>query len=512
MKLKSDIRLTFAVLASYTLLIAFVSCKKTEAPSTTVELLSFGPAGATHGEQIRFIGNNLDKVTAIDLTGASVASSAFIEQTTELIVITVPIDAEHGPVTLKTPTGDIVSKSPLNLEVPVEISSITETVKPGATITIVGEYLNWISAVTFEGGAIMETFESQSRTELVVRVPLEAKTGPLVFSCGGTEPIELESEEPLTVILPTISALTPIPVRHGSELTITGSDLDLVEGVTFTGLDEAVTEFVSQSETQLVITVPNGANNGNIAVMSFSGVSVASEEALAVVLPTVTAFNPNPVARGAELTIVGTELNLVKGVLFKGTDNAITEFIKQSDTELVLAVPETTNKGTVTLVTHPLIDVESTISLNIVGDLPPLAPLGYAIYADAIVNSWGDWGWNGTVDFNNTENVRDGSMTIKKGYDGTYGGLRFGGGSVSTLPYTEIVFSIFGTPGTGGLKINVIANEQWGAPHTITIVEGEWVEFKLSKADLGISDELKDLIFQDQGWSGTIYVDHVGLR
>ncbi|WP_262246839.1 IPT/TIG domain-containing protein [Parapedobacter soli] len=511
MKLTFPMRVVLACLASATLL-TILSCEKKEVASTAVELLSFGPAGVNHGEQIRFIGNNLDKVTAIDLVGASIPSSGFVTHTSELIVVTVPIEAEYGPVTLKTAVGDIVSKSPLNLNVPVEITSFTETVKPGETITIEGEYLNWISAVTFEGGAVVETFESQSRTELVVRVPLEAQTGVLIFSCGGTEPISLESETALEVILPSPSSFTPSPVRHGSELTISGTDLDLVKGIHFTGLTDPVETFTSQTEETIVVPIPNGVNNGPFELIAFSGVTVASETSLQVVLPTVTALSPNPVAHGATLSISGTELKLVKGILFKGMQDTVTAFSSHTDTGMEIVVPEKAGKGTLTLVTHPLIDVETTITLEFVGDLPPLDPLPLPIYVDGIAPGWGDWGWGGSVDFNNADNVRDGAAAIKKVYDGNYGALRFHSDGVSTSSYTTVSFSIFGTEGTGGKTINVIANEQWGAPYVVTIVEGEWVTFNIHKSDLSFDGTLQDLLFQDTDWSGTIYVDHVGLR
>lgn len=491
-----------------------LSCQKDEAVPTAVELLSFGPSGAKHGEQLRIIGNNLNKVTAVELVGATISAAEFIEHGTELILLTVPQSAERGPITLKTSEGDITSKSVLNLDALVAIASMPETVKPGELLTIQGEYLNWVTSVTFESDVAVEAaaFESQSRTELVIRVPMEAKTGNIVLSYGGTEPDNLQSENPLNVVLPALASFSPSPVRHGSTLTITGTDLDLVKAIAFAGREEPVDEFASQSETSIQVAIPDLVNHGTITLIAFSDVEVVSEGTLSVVLPTATALNPSTVARGGELRITGTELALVQGVLFKGVDQAVTEFTSQTDTELVLTVPEAANKGTLTLRTHAQIDVETSMGIEIVGDLPPLEPLGYAFYQDAIMNGWGDWGWGGSVDFNNTENVRDGERAIKKVYDGSYGALRFGGGNVSTASYNTIVFSVFGTPGTDGLQINVIANEQWGAPHIITIVEGEWTEYRLTKAQLGITDALTDLLFQDRGWSGTVFVDHIGLR
>ncbi len=491
-----------------------LSCQKEDPVSTAVELLSFGPSGAKHGEPLRIIGNNLNKVTAVELVGASIPASEFIQHSMELILLTLPPSAEGGPIVLKTPEGDITSKSALNLDALVEITAMTETVKPGELLTIQGEYLNWVTAVTFESDIVVEAavFESQSRTELVIRLPMEAKTGNIILSYGGTEPDNLESENPLQVVLPAITSFSPSPVRHGNELTITGTDLDLVKAIAFTGRNEPVDEFVSQSETSIQVVIPDRVNHGTITLIAFSDVTVESDGALSVVLPTATGFQPSTVARGGELRITGTELALVQGVLFKGVDQPVTDFATQTDTELVLQVPEAANKGTLTLRTHSQIDVETTMGIEIVGDLPPLEPLAYAIYQDAIVNGWGDWGWGGSVDFNNTENVRDGERSIKKVFDGTYAALRFGGGNVSTAPYNTIVFSIFGTAGTDGVQINVIANEQWGAPHIITVVEGEWTEYRLTKEQLGISDALTDLLFQDRGWSGTVFVDHVGLR
>jgi len=426
MKLNIHIRQVSALLVGIVLLTT-LSCEKKEPLSTAVELLSFGPSGVSHGEQIRFIGNNLDKVTAIDLVGASIPSNAFIEHTSEQIIITVPIEAEHGPVTLKTPAGDIVSKSPLNLNVPVEITSMTETVKPGETVSIQGEYLNWISAVAFEGGAVVTTFESQSRTELVVRVPLEAQTGLLIFSCGGTEPIELESETELAVTLPALTGLSPNPIERGKTLTINGTDLDLVNQVWLKGVAEPITDFSNQSEQQLTLTVPEEATRGTVDIVTFSGITIS-----------------------------------------------ITDI------------------------------------LSFVGDPAPLDPLAFPLFVDKLENNAQNWGWGSIVDLNNTENVRDGDAAIKVSYQGSWGALKFANFSVNAAGYTELSFAIYATPETDGQKINVSVNG--GTTNVITLEAGKWVEYKLSMSELGDPATITEITMQETGWSGSVFIDHVGLR
>src|SRR5690606_18056373 len=108
-------------------------------------------------------GLNLDKVTAIVLPPAiEISKSQFASQSKEVIEIIVPQEAEAGKVILKTPQGDIESKSMLNFEVPVEITSITEEAKPGTEITIAGSKVNWIEEIVFSDGISVTEFVSSS--------------------------------------------------------------------------------------------------------------------------------------------------------------------------------------------------------------------------------------------------------------------------------------------------------------------------------------------------------------
>ena len=398
--------------------------------SGKTELLSFGPAGVRHGEDISFIGNNLDKVTAIELPGATV--STFKEHTKERIVLVVPVEAGEGTVTLKTPEGDIVSLSTISFEVPITIESITLEARPGSNITITGEFMNWVEEVVFAEDLVVTEFVSQSLNELVVQVPLQAQTGPVILSAGGTEPLTIETE------------------------------VDLI-----------------------------------------------------VTLPAVTSLSPNPVERGAELTIYGTDLDLTKGILFKGLTVPLTDFEIISPTKLLVTVPEEANQGKITLVAHSLLQVESDVALELVGALPPLAPLALAFYVDALQNGWQKWGgWGGgSSDLANADNVRDGTTAIKVVFASDWGGpLQLGGGNSSTSGRTEIAFSIFGGPGTGGKELNAIIKGGTPEEKIITMVEGEWTEFKIPLADLGNPATITEFIFQSRGWPGTIYVDHIGLR
>ena len=91
--------------------------------------------------------------------------------------------------------------------------------------------------------------------------------------------------------------------------------------------------------------------------------------------------------------------------------------------------------------------------------------------------------------------------------------MQFGGGNSSTTGFTKFVLSIFGTPGTGGKVVNLIVKGGTTEEKQITIVEGEWTEYELPlDTTFGSPAAITELFFQDRGWSGTLYVDHIGLR
>lgn len=327
------------------------ACKKSDKPVNKVELLSFGPAGVMPGDTLRFIGTNLNQVTEINLTGATIPQSSFIKQGPELILVSVPVEAEQGLVTLKTPLGDLISKTKLNLRVVATVTSFTPEARPGENITVKGQYLNWINRITFANNKIVvaDSFVSKSSTELIVKVPLDARTGPLIFSYGGTDPKNIEMSDTLKVTLPVIIGIAPNPVLHGSDLTITGTNLDISQGVLFTGVTTAATSFVSKSATQLMVQVPAGTKKGKISIVTASGINIVSSQDLDVILPSIISLSPNPVSALANLTITGDNLDLVTGISFAGVGTPVTTFISQSKNQIILDVPAGASTGKIIL-------------------------------------------------------------------------------------------------------------------------------------------------------------------
>jgi hypothetical protein len=503
---------------SFLCFVAFIgiatSCKKNEAKSGDVELLSFGPTGARHGDTLLFIGRNLSKVTSIQFTGttAMVEQKNFVSQSEELIKLIVPTSAEKGFVTLKTPDGDIVSKTMFNLNVLTSVTTITAQARPGENITITGNYLNWVTRITFARDKLVTNFVSKSINQIVVTVPADAETGPLILSYGGTDSADVQTKDTLKVTLPVSISFSPNPVKHAADLTITGTNLDLVKKIIFTSVASPVTTFVSQTATQIVVKVPASTTKGKVKFEAASGVQTTSTADLDVVLPAITNMSPNAVDPLADLTITGTNLDLVSSVAFIGVTNAVTSFVSQTATQLVVKVPANSITGKLTLfVKNSTLSVKSANDLLIVGSsVPPII-----IYDDALTSAWNGWvggGWGGTKDLSNTTPVQSGSKSCRISYVGDWGvPLQLGGANISLAGYTSLKVSIYGGAGSNNQNVNIGFNEADGK--TITIVEGQWTDYTIPLSQISAASTLSFLYIKKYSTNGdfTIYFDNLGV-
>lgn len=506
--------------------VAFLTaCEKDDEGSDAVELLSFGPTGAMHGDTLFIIGNNLDRVTAVELTGASVAKADFKKQTDEEIQLIIPATTQRGSITLVTPTGNIVSRTNLNLEVAPTVTTVTGEARPGANVTITGDYLNWVTGVTFADGKRVDSadFVSASKTQLVVTVPEDAKTGNLILSYGGTKPLQVETATPLTVTLPMATALAPNPVKHQTDLTITGTNMDLVKQIKFTGVTAAVTTFVSQTATQVVVKVPQSASKGKLTLVAASGVTTETAE-LNLVLPAVTAMTPLPVDPEGELTITGTNLDLVTAIKFPEVTAAVTTFISKSATQIKVKLPAGAAKGKLTMnVLNSTLTVQSPQEITIVGASAEI-PFKLVVFGDAFHSNWEAWGGWGTAsqDFNNGEQAKAGSKAIKVVYSSTdgYGAIQLHPKTTHAVPgiYTTLRLSIYaGANATATSRVAVYLKDATDPrdqdKKVLTLVPGKYTTYEIPLSDFTNNPaKINEFVIQNFGTNGlTIYIDEIGF-
>ncbi len=509
-------------------LVFLSACDDKEDPAAgQTVLLSFGPSGVHHGDEITFIGKNMDKVTAVVLRpSVEIPRSEFISATAEQFKVRIPNAAEAGKVILKTPSGDIESKTILNFDVPVVITSITAEAKPGTKVTITGDKLNWIERITFASDVVVEkeAFDSQSLTSLEVTVPMEAQTGFLIFATGGTDPLTFGTEEQLIVTLPVVSELNPTSIRHTEDITISGTDLDLINEVVFGG-DASVLKanFISQSETEIVVSVPATAVKGKLTLKQASPVDVVTGDELTIILPVGTSITPSPTKPGEdEITIAGTDLDLVAKIVLPGAGEIpSSSFTAHSATEIKLAVPASATQGAVEYVTiHDFAG-----PLGVVLRLPPTGSfpaLDYYIYKDGMQNGWQAWGGWGHVsqDYDNTDNPADGEKAIKSVFNDAYGAvqLKNTAGANVFAGYNYLVFyvHVVGENSEIIVQIRDTGGTDRADTYPPAFTGDKYHQIVVPLANLAGADNVDQLFIKNNNSDAatnntTVYIDEIGL-
>lgn len=320
-----------------------------------ISLNVFGPSPVSRGGVLRFLGSGMDKVTAVAIPGCDDITDIEVVSDTE-IRVTVPQTAQPGLVVLKTPKGDITTKTELTFTEPIALEAFAPAeVKPGSELTITGEYLNLIKEVIFadEVTVPVDEFVSQSRQEIKVIVPDSAQTGKFILSDGAEIPNWIYSEGELEVTLPSVEApLDLVDKKPGDVIRVSGENFDLVKKVQMPNGDEVEFTMTASSEgDELTFTLPDNVSDGEVTVLPASDVKVVVATVVVATPSNVVAVPAVNLRGGDMITLKGTNMDLVTDVTFPGVEEAV-RLESQNSTEIKVLMPAAAISGDLQLNTN----------------------------------------------------------------------------------------------------------------------------------------------------------------
>ena len=320
-----------------------------------ISLNVFGPSPVSRGGVLRFLGSGMDKVTAVAIPGCDDITDIEVVSDTE-IRVTVPQTAQPGLVVLKTPKGDITTKTELTFTEPIALEAFAPAeVKPGGELTITGEYLNLIKEVIFADEVTVpaDEFVSQSRQEIKVIVPDSAQTGKFILSDGAEIPNWIYSEGELEVTLPSVEApLDLVDKKPGDVIRVSGENFDLVKKVQMPNGDEVEFTMTASSEgDELTFTLPDNVSDGEITVLPASDVKVVVATVVVATPSNVVAVPAVNLRGGDMITLKGTNMDLVTDVTFPGVEEAV-GLESQNSTEIKVLMPAAAISGDLQLNTN----------------------------------------------------------------------------------------------------------------------------------------------------------------
>ena len=443
-------KISVMAMAALVLASGFTSCSNDELDTNQynksgVNILGFGPMPITRGATMRVTGTKLNEVQEVLFPGgnqkvtpsSTTINGEFQLQNSQEMTVTIPDQCVPGKLRLVTKSGDVVeSKTFITFAEEIKVSSIDPNpIHPGDILTIKGEYVWNIGQVVFFDHVVVdaENFVVNTRNEIQVRVPMEAKSGEVAYNDGseGAENIVLAN---LSVDAAKATAVSNATPEFGDEITITGENLDLVTDIDFPAVDDVKDFSVSADGKSLKVKVPATCVSGTVTLNSASGLTTAVD--ITVPQATVSSINPTKdVKVGNTITITGEKLDRIVELVLPGLDTPLKkgEFT-QSATQISFVVPEGMGDGKVVLVQHANYSVESD-KISMYSEAPETT-----IWAgNKTIGNWdgsmGDLSW-GCYDWSTVKPGQVLTIYLTPDMSAGWSQIRVGNGSWAALPGT----------------------------------------------------------------------------
>ena len=437
-------------MAALVLAAGFTSCSEDQLDTNQynksgVNILAFGPMPITRGATMRLTGTQLNNVKEVlfpegnqKLTPSTTyISGEFTLQSSEEMTVTIPDQCVPGKLRLVTNDGQTIeSASNITFAEEIKASSITPNpIHPGEVVSIKGDYVWNIGQVVFFDHVTVdaEDFLLNTRSEIQVIVPAEAKTGDVAYNDGsdGAENISIGT---LTIDEIKATGVSNPNPEFGEEITITGENLDLVTSIDFPAVADVPFQVANDGKS-VRVTVPDNTVSGSVTLNSASGITTSVD--IAVPLASVSSTEPvKDVKVGQTITIKGDKLDRIIHLILPAIDGAFTDFT-QTATQITFVVPEGMGDGKVTLVQHENYSIESD-KISMYSEAPETT-----IWAGNFeIGEWNaglqDLAWGG-YDWSTAQVGQVLTVYLTPNMSAGWSQIRIGNGSWAALPGTADV-------------------------------------------------------------------------
>ena len=350
--------------------------------SEPISIDSFTPEEVLSNDVITFKGEYLNDVKEVIFSGTDAVATEFVSQSRHELKVTVPGNAITGPVILSdvneiedqnTIPNHIYTATDLVVGKPTVVKAEKAIYKSGDVIKVEGEHLDMIMSVDLPQAADVHFLRGRDADWITFNLPPEATDGNIVLTSFAGDTFDAGEIETVTVKDLAIKSLAEDErYKAGTEVEITGKDLDLVTKVEFTNSDEGSWYY---SDGKILAIQPADAKDGSVTLTLDSG-KKAYTEAIEVVKPEISdcEFFDEYVAGKTVVTVLGEDLDLVTDVTIGDKDHGFIpcEYELTTDelgyTDVKVKIPEQAYTGPITFYSAAGYTT-STVTLEITYDM-----------------------------------------------------------------------------------------------------------------------------------------------
>ena len=347
-----------------------------------IEIDSFSPATVLSGDVLTFKGEYLNDVHEVIFTGnAAAVATEFVSQSRHELKVVVPSSAISGPVILSdvneledenTIPNHIYTKTDLVVGDPTVVKAAKAVYKSGDVITVTGEHLDMIETVELPQVGSVEFAVAADGKSITLNLSPKAGDGNVTVTSFAGVTFDAGEIETVNVAELAVASLAQDKrYKAGTDVSITGSDLDLVTGVSFENAEASW----YRDGNKIVATIPAAAKDGPVTVSLESGKKAYSDD-IEVVKPVAIAWDStDPVIAGqTEFKVIGNDFDLVESVKMGDKEQGFIDcefsFVPDGlgNTDILVKIPEQAYTGPIILTSAAGYET-STFPVNVAYDM-----------------------------------------------------------------------------------------------------------------------------------------------
>ena len=292
------------------------------------------------GETLTLSGRSFRAVSSVSFGGVITTNLTVVSNT--LMTVVVPVGAPAAaPLTLESPGGRFISVS--NFVLAPRIGGFSPSGGPvGTLVTVTGSGLSRVTEVSF--GGVPAAPVSVTATQVTVKVPFGAGTGPLVVNGGSGS----DESQALFHGFPQVLSIVPSLVKVGETVTLNGTNLLGTTAVLFGPNRLASTLIAVLDNRRVTARVPEGASSGSVWVVTPGGEASGGPIAIQGPVPVINGVSPGLGSVGTEVRIVGVDLGPPAVVRFGGVTASVVGALTNG---LLVRVPVGAVSGRITVET-----------------------------------------------------------------------------------------------------------------------------------------------------------------
>ena len=247
--------------------------------SASPQITSVSPSRVRYNQVVTIrgtaFGANRGTSRVIFHGGKEPSSSQYVSWSDTQIQVRVPTGARTGNLQVVTSNGSDTAR--LTITSPWVRSISPQTGRTNTVVTVSGENFGssrGSSSVRIGSVSISaSSFTSWSSGAIRFRIPLNTPPGNLTVrtSEGTSNAIRLE------ITSPYLTRISPTQVKTGDRLTLTGGNFGTRRGTGYVSFSSNIrapaADYVSWSNSRIVVEVPDGAQSGNVRITTSNGTS-----------------------------------------------------------------------------------------------------------------------------------------------------------------------------------------------------------------------------------------------